>query len=244
MKHWEILFENACKNGNLSMLKEVMQSKDLINEMDKATYLNGLQEAAFNSHLNMVQFLYPQPDYNFDCYADDGVLIEHVVEIGNQDIFLQFFRNNMPDSMARLSFYTACSNNQLKIAKLLTSSNRNLEKEYGDSLEAASSNNYLEIVKFLINHFETKAYAYQSHLPLAIFQSVSENSDAVTNYFLYTLKVEFSESIIDTIRDKYTVSDRIEELIKKTYEVFAKRDLLFNLEKNLPIKKVGQSKKI
>ena len=107
---------------------------------------------------------------------------------------------------------------------------------YGEALYKTMSTNNKEVLEYLIDN---KHISSLDITDLHIFRASCSNSDKVLQYILYDLKYQISDSLMKKLKcdDEGITHTEIIELIEK-------RDLLFELDKDLNEKDVANKPKL
>lgn len=150
----EYVFYLSCKNGNLELVKWILN-------FDYKIQISQNNELAFSiacehNNIDIAKFLY-EKNKNMDLYLNNKHIIYIIVEEGYIDL-LKWLYKIFPDCIHSISIETqnelfriACNMHQLEIAEYLYNLNNNIEINFENDLLFINccENNYINFAHFL-----------------------------------------------------------------------------------------------
>jgi len=153
-------FHQACKEGNLEMVKLEMENPDFNPNIQSLEGCTGLFVASFKGHTEIVQFLIADPRVQINLKDRNHRNAFFIAcKVGHLKVVELFIRDQRTDfhskgTDSQSSLYTACRNNHKEIVELLLADERVDVNHVGDvvmtPLSTACYHGHVEIVRLLL----------------------------------------------------------------------------------------------
>ena len=187
---FDLIFQNACENGNIILVKQILNKHPDINiesNNNRAFVL-----ACFSGNLEIVKLLYDKrPNMNLITY--NYFSIKSCAIYGNLKVFTWLYdklRLNLDNIEICLELSIISGN--INIAKFLYNNNSNLDLSRNNNIytECACRHNHLDIVKWLYNLIGNDIFKFDQNENYLIESSRKNNLSIV--YWLFNTKPEIN----------------------------------------------------
>lgn len=207
-------FVEACKYGNLEIVKYLLTSPELKKHANLyASDDSGFKNACHNGHLDIIEYIitsdelkdYPNSRFKNKFTFSDS----YVGAIGDFDTF------KLLNELLRLSGEDACILNEVVI-------------------KYAAQRGHSEVVKYMLNYLELDSHPKRNEIKeFSFFWASRKNFLDIANFLIFDMNIEKSEDIEEFLK---------EEPNKQVEHMFELRKLNGKLREELPSAKINDKK--
>lgn len=241
----EMLVFDACKSGDLNLIKNLLEDKDLnidINCFDGSF----LHAAAKSGHIKILQYLLTSETLkeHIDIHSAQGLALKNACENGHLEVVKYLLTSPELTEHARinedncLAFKNACEKNHFEIIKYLLTSqdlkeNLDLSKNENVIIIAADNDN-INLARYLLTSKDLNGQINIHYAEDSIFRSTVQNNQInFLQFLIFEMNIEKTESIKKFLNESAN---------KEVDRLFELRDLNNRLEDNLEIKNINNKK--